>query len=401
MRGTLILVFFLILLSSVSAEDKPKRIESIPFEKVGSYVIIRVKINDSSPLNLILDSGIRNTIITELVAGDQISLNYSDVKELMGLGGGEHLEAYTSNSNTIRIGKLKLPYKTVYVLKNDVFNLSKHTGTKINGLIGVDFFQDYAVEIDYSHKRVRFYDSKTMTIPKGYEVLPVTLESQKMFVELTVVQPDNTRKQVKMLLDTGAELNAWFQTSTKESVQLPSKWIQGTIGEGFNGLITGKYGRLPQICFGNFCLINPIVSFPDSSTITGIITNTRRDGTIGSQLLSRFNMIIDYPQKKFYFKPNENFHNRYAYNVAGIEIIQITPFIMLTEVLDVWKNSPAERAGIKKDDRIIEINGIRAYEMTVSEIRKIFETPSVKPMKLIIQRGEKEISLEIDMKDMI
>jgi len=112
-------------------------------------------------------------------------------------------------------------------------------------------------------------------------------------------------------------------------------------------------------------------------------------------------MIIDYPQKKFYFKPNENFHNRYAYNVAGIEIIQITPFIMLTEVLDVWKNSPAERAGIKKDDRIIEINGIRAYEMTVSEIRKIFETPSVKPMKLIIQRGEKEISLEIDMKDMI
>ena len=401
MRRAFILVFILILLSTVSAADKLRKIESIPFELVGSYVIIRVKINDSSYLNLILDSGIRNTIITELMAGDQISLNYSDVKELMGLGGGEHLEAYTSNSNTIRIGKLKLPYKTVYVLKNDVFNLSKHTGTKINGLIGVDFFQDYAVEIDYTHKRVRFYDSKKLTIPKGYEELPVSIESQKMFVEVTVVQRDSTRKQVRMLLDTGAELNAWFQTSSKESVQLPAKWIQGTIGEGFNGLITGKYGHLPQICFGSFCLKNPIVSFPDSSTITGIITNSRRDGTIGSQLLSRFNLIFDYPQKKFYFKPNASFHNRYSYNVAGIEIIQIVPFMMLTEVLDVWKNSPAERAGVKKEDRIIEINGTRVYEMSVSEIRKIFETPTVNPMKLILQRGEQEISVEIDMKDMI
>ena len=67
---------------------KPKRVESIPFEMVGSYVVITVRINDSSPLNLILDSGVRNTIITELQSGDRITLNYSDVKDLMGLGGG-------------------------------------------------------------------------------------------------------------------------------------------------------------------------------------------------------------------------------------------------------------------------------------------------------------------------
>ena len=401
MKKAFIIVFFMIFLVDLSATNKPKKIASIPFEIVGSYVIIKVRINDSSTLNLILDSGIRNTIITELMTGDKISLNYSDVRELMGLGGGEHLEAYASNSNTLRIGKLKLDYKTVYVLKNDVFNLSKHTGTKINGLIGVDLFQNYTVEIDYTHKRIRFYDPKTMSLPKGYGMLPINIEAQKMFVELSVIQSDSTRKQVRMLVDTGAELNAWFQTYTKESVELPAKWVQGTIGEGFNGIITGKYGHISQICFGEFCLKNPIVSFPDSAAIKEIISVSKRDGTIGSQLLSRFNLYIDYPQKKIYFKPNENFNNRYAYNVAGIEIIQISPNINLVEVLDVWANSPAAIAGVQKGDQIFEINGSIAFDMTMGEIRKLFETPSKRPLRMTLMRNNKQFMVVIDMKDKI
>ena len=401
MKRAFIIVFFMIFLVDLSATNKPKKVASIPFEIVGSYVIIKARINDSSTLNLILDSGIRNTIITELMTGDKISLNYSDVRELMGLGGGEHLEAYASNSNTLRIGKLKLDYKTVYVLKNDVFNLSKHTGTKINGLIGVDLFQNYTVEIDYTHKRIRFYDPKTMSLPKGYGMLPINIEAQKMFVELSVIQSDSTRKQVRMLIDTGAELNAWFQTYTKESVELPAKWVQGTIGEGFNGIITGKYGHISQICFGEFCLKNPIVSFPDSAAIKEIISVSKRDGTIGSQLLSRFNLYIDYPQKKIYFKPNENFNNRYAYNVAGIEIIQISPNINLVEVLDVWANSPAAIAGVQKGDQIFEINGSIAFDMTMGEIRKLFETPSKRPLRMTLMRNNKQFMVVIDMKDKI
>lgn len=395
------IAFFFILLADTFAANKPKRIESIPFEMVGTYVIIKARINDSSILNLILDSGIRNTIITELMEGDKISLNYSDVKELMGLGGGDHLEAYASNSNTLKIGKLKLNYKTVYVLKNDVFNLSQLTGSKINGLIGSDFFQDYAVEIDYTHRRVRFYEPNTLTVPKGYGMLPITVENQKMFVKLSVLQSDSTRKQAKMLIDTGAELNAWFQTSTKESVHVPPKSVQGVIGEGFNGLITGKYGHLPQICFGDFCLKNPIVSFPDSTMINGIIATSGRDGTIGSQILSRFNSFIDYNQKVFYFKPNENFKNKYSYNVAGIEIIQINANLNLMEVFNVWANSPAALAGVKPGDQIIEINGNIAFGMSIGEIRKIFETPSKRPLQMTIMRDNKQLTVQIDMTDKI
>ncbi len=400
-KGLGVLLFFLFILADISAAPKPKKIGSIPFEMVGTYVVIRGKINDSSPLNLILDSGIRNTIITELLPGDKITLNYSDVKDLMGLGGGNRLEAYSSNFNTLTFGKMKLQSKTVFVLKEDIFNLSKHTGTKINGLIGVDFFQDCIIEINYTEKRVSFYDNQSFVEPKGYSKIPLTVESQKMFMNLSVLESDSTKRQVKMLIDTGAELNAWFQTHKKNSVHAPAVGVRATIGQGLNGEIVGKIGRLPQICFGNQCIKNAIVSFPDSASIAEIVENSDRDGTVGSQLLSRFNLFIDYPQKQFYFKPNGNFNNSFSYNIAGIEITQILPSVPQTEVWKVWENSPAAKAGVLEGDQIIEVNGQRAFQLNINDLKKIFETPSKSPMDLIVLRKDKEVSVRIDMKSKI
>ena len=399
MRKVLLFTLCLLICSDFNAANKSKIITSIPFEMVGSYVVIRVKINDSSPLQLILDSGIRNTIITELQEGDRMTLNYSDVKDLMGLGGGNHLEAYSSNFNTLKIGRLEMKTKTVLVLKDDVFNLSRHTGTKINGLIGVDFFQDYIVEVNYSSKRIIFYDRNSFFAPKGYENLPLEVEGQKMFVQLSVLETDTVKRTVKMLIDTGAELNAWFQTYKNESVHMPVKSIRGTIGQGLNGEIVGKIGRLPVICFGNHCLQSPIVSFPDSSCIADIIGNSDRDGTIGSQILSRFHYIIDYQNKQFYFRPNSNFSNKFTYNVAGIEVTQIFPLLPMTEVWRIWEQSPAAKVGIQIGDQIMELNGKNSFELNINDIKGIFQTPSKLPLQITVQREGKELKFQIDMKD--
>jgi hypothetical protein len=401
-KAVSILIFSICL--CISAKPKLKAFESIPFEMVGTYVVIKAKINNTSTLNLIIDSGLRNTIITELMPGDNISLNYSDVKDLIGLGGGNNLEAFTSNFNILKFGKINLKEKTVFVLKDDIFNLSMHTGTKINGLIGIDFFLDYIVEINYSKRRIRFYDRNTFAEPEGYEKLPMVIEGKKMFIKLTVSEDDTTKKDITMLIDTGAELNAWLQSFKENSVQIPSKNVKATIGQGFNGEITGKIGRLPEICFGRYCFKNPIVSFPDSGSISGIVDNVdnlKRDGTVGSQLLSRFNYFIDYNQKQFYFKPNNNFNKLFSYNIAGIEITQILPLVPQTEVWKVWEDSPAAEAGVLAGDQIIEVNGQKAFMMNINELKKIFETPSKSMLRLVVKREDKEISVQIDMNSKI
>ena len=397
MRKFHLLFFCCLFIPDFAFPKRIKPVASIPFEMVGTYVVIKVRVNNSSPLNLILDSGIRNTLITELMPGDNITLNYSDVKELMGLGGGDHLEAYTSSYNTLNIGKIKLEPKTVFVLKQDVFNLSKHTGYKLNGLVGVDFFQDYVVEINYNTNRLKFYDSKTFIEPVGYEKLPINIEGKKMFINLLVQEQDSTKRKLNMLIDTGAELAAWFQTFKENSLKMPEKGIRATIGQGLNGEIVGKINRIQNICFGKYCIENAIVAFPDSSCINKIIEKSDRDGTVGSQLLSRFNCFIDYQNKQFYFKPNVNFDKTFGYNIAGIEVTQILPFIPQTEVWMVWENSPAEEAGVKVGDQIVEVNGEKAFNMTVNELKKLFETPAKKPLKIKVLRDNTELEMEMDM----
>ena len=112
MRRFLLFVSYLLLSTQVEALSKNKVLASVPFEMVGGYVIINVNINQAKSLKFVLDSGVRNTIITELYEGDSISLNYTKEQNVQGLGGGNSLNAMVSEMNELKIGKLKLTNKT-------------------------------------------------------------------------------------------------------------------------------------------------------------------------------------------------------------------------------------------------------------------------------------------------
>lgn len=63
--------------------------------------------------------------------------------------------------------------------------------------------------------------------PNGYGVMPMTMDGQKMYIHLSVLKPMKNRRSIKMLIDTGAELTAWFQTLTNNAVSIPEKSIRG------------------------------------------------------------------------------------------------------------------------------------------------------------------------------
>ena len=346
---------------------------------------------------MILDTGLRTTIVTELLTGDSLDLNAGELQDMQGLGSGKTFQAYESDSNTISMGKFNLPNMKVFAFKDDLFSLTRQTGAKINGLIGADFFRNYVVQIDYTRRRLRIYDPAAFVTPKGYSSMPMVCERQKMYIQLSVLETDSARQRIKMLIDTGAELTAWFETLTNKAVSIPQKSVRAKIGEGLSGEITGVYARVQQLCIASFCVRNPIVAFPDSSAIHGATTSSNRDGTIGSQLLSRFNLIIDRPGRKFYFKPNENFDKPFVYNIAGIEIVQSDAFLQQPEIISIWPESPAERAGLKVGDIISEIDNQKTYQMTVSETRHYFERPSTKPLTITYERDGDYKTVEISM----
>jgi len=394
-------IWLIFILFAVNVLAKNTLVATIPFEMVGSYIVLDVRINQSTKLKMILDTGLRNTIITELHPKDSVDLTSGGQIDLQGLGSGKNFMAYESTENRIQIGKITLSNRLVYSFKEDLFNLSKHTGVKINGLLGVDFFRDYVVQIDYSHRRLRMYRHEQFIAPKGYGVMPMTLQRQKMYIHLSVLETDSARQTIKMLIDTGAELTAWFETLTNKAVNIPEKSIRGRIGEGLSGEINGVFARVQQLCIADFCVKDPIVAFPDSAAISQIARTSDRDGTIGGQLLNRFNLIIDTHNRKFYFKPNSTFKNPFTYNIAGIEVAHTSGLFPQVEVIHVWKDSPAERAGIQVGDLISEINFQRLSEISIAEVRHYFQKPSKNPLKMLVERNGSYKKLELEMKGKI
>lgn len=389
------ILWLIFLVCAFPCTAKNKHVVSIPFQLIGTSIVLPVKINNSTTLQMILDTGLRTTIITELLKGDSVDLKTGELKEMQGLGSGKVFHAYESDSNTFYLGKLKLPNRKVFAFKDDLFSLTRKTGAKINGLVGTDLFRNYIMHVDYTNRRIRLYEPNRFVAPKGYAYMPMVCQRQKMYIELSVLETDSARQRIKMLIDTGAELTAWFETLTNKAVSIPQKSIRARIGEGLSGEISGVFARVQQLCIANFCVRNPIVAFPDSSTI--LHASSDRDGTIGSQLLCRFNLIIDMPGRKFYFKPNGFFDKPFVYNIAGVEITQAEGIISQPEVTHVWPGSPAEQAGLKVGDIITSINYQPSSQMTLSEVRHYFEVPSSLPLKLTYERNGSNKSVLISM----
>lgn len=398
-RILLLLIAITVSLQLISARNK--LLAKIPFELTGSFIVVEVSINNSTPLRMILDSGLRNTLITEIFPSDSINLIPGEIRELQGLGSGITYKAYESTGNHIKIGKINCTNRNVFAFQEKFFNLSKQTGTKINGLLGVDFFREHIVQIDYVNRLLRIYSNENFEAPKGYSYMPLYVQRQKIYIQLSVLETDSARQRIKMLIDTGAELTAWFETLRNKAVDIPDKSVRGRIGEGLSGEINGLFARVGQLCLADFCVKNPVVAFPDSTSIGALSQNDDRDGTIGGQLLRRFHLIFDAQGKKLYFKPNAYFNHPFKYNVAGIEIAQADNMLPVAEVTVVWKDSPAERAGLQVGDILTEINYEKLFQKSISDIRHYFETPASRPLKLTVNRQGKELELTLDMKERI
>ena len=99
---------------------------------------------------------------------------------------------------------------------------------------------------------------------------------------------------MKLLIDTGASHAIWLDENTLEDISKPETQKYTFLGAGLNGMVFGETMRFQYIDIKGFKLMNPIVSFPDSVSLAHASGIDLRNGSIGSDILRRFNLIIDY-----------------------------------------------------------------------------------------------------------
>ena len=346
----------------------------IRFRMVNNLILIPVVINGSDTLQFILDTGIENTIISELSLGDTLSLKYTRTTPISGLGVGKPVDAVVSSGNTFSMPGIEGTGQTVFVLLQNLFDLSNILGVRVHGLIGYRIFSHFIVHIDYERRVITLHD------PAGYHprvgrhaaVFPLTFRGTKPYLTATIVNPEGVKIPVLLLLDTGLSFGLWLIPGTAPGLVIPPGSVATYLGTGLNGRINGRLARIPEFIMGPYTFHDPVVGFPDTLTFTPARTKDGRNGTLGAEVLRRFNVTIDYFNKKLILEPNKYFHTPFSVNNAGIEISAPVPGFRYYIISDVRRGSPAARAGLKKGDRLETINGKNVAHMTLDEINKIF-----------------------------
>jgi hypothetical protein len=365
--------------------DNPKKKSiTIPFKSSSNLIIIPVTINESDTLNFILDTGVRYPIITELPFINKLNLNYMMPVPIKGLGEGVELTAYRSANNTMHINGLTASNQEVQMIISEDFQISHILGIPVHGLIGFNLFKDYIVEIDYLTEKITLHKPESYNYRDNKKdiIMPLYFSGNKPYVTTDIMTDDSVKVKVNLMLDTGASDALWLSNKSDNRLTYPKNHIETFIGRGLGGDLYGIKGRIESIWVGPLVLPQPIVAFPNSELIDQLMTASDRNGTLGAEILRRFNVTIDYRNSRLTLRPTHKVNDDFNYNMSGMEIINPMPGLPIFTITSVRDSSPAFMAGLKENDQIISINNNSHKSMELNDINLMLQSRENKKIKV-------------------
>jgi membrane-associated protease RseP (regulator of RpoE activity) len=192
-----------------------------------------------------------------------------------------------------------------------------------------------------------------------------------------------------------------LHTYSTPGLVLPPQTIRGSIGMGFGGEIEGVVGRIRQVNMGSHRLVLPVCNFQELHQMSDSNFINGRNGLIGSEILSRFNMIIDFGREKMYLQPNRFFKQAFTYDRSGIAIITSGANLKQFLVQDVLENSPASEMGIQVGDEIVNMNRLPSRFFTLSSMNDKLQGKIGKTVRLTIRRKGETIKVKFKLRELI
>jgi len=368
--------------------DKQKKM-SFAFKLIKNLIVVPVYVNGKGPYDFVLDTGVGPMIITDPSIIDSLDFTLMRKIKVSGLG-LETVEAFVSQNVSARISRAKMDHIPTAILKEDLFNLSGHLGTKIYGLVGFSFFNSFVVDIRYTTNRI-FISNPDVKIKYKGSKIPISIENMKAYVYADVEVPDSGIVQAKFLIDTGASHALSMEMLNGNMFPQPFVKIKANLGMSLSGQIKGYLGRIKQFSIGNYDFKDVISGFPDYHVISEKIDLKSRNGNLGAELLRKFNIQLNYRDGFMYVKPNSFYNTPFEHDMVGMVVYLDQKNYTRYIIGEVDENSPAEKSGICPNDEIIGVNFRSMDTYTLNDLANLFKSGSNRSVILEIYRDEKVI----------
>ena len=345
------------------------RSTTVHFELIDDHIVLPVSINDSEPLSFVLDSGAAATVILESRHTRALPLELGAELSVSGVGDGASPMARIVEGTNLSLGSVRLEgLSVIYLPLESVPFLNNFDEVYFDGVIGAPFFERFVVEIDYDRQLISFSEpdsAEAQVDQRGTDWLELPLQIQSGVPYLTT-QINTGAEQpvsVKLLVDTGYRGPVSLTPETHDEIYEPREYFS-TVGKGLSGDVQIKVGMSDSLALGSFQLNHVPVSY----SISGGESDNDSNGLLGNEVLSRFNVVFDYPNERMFVAPNKQFAVPINADKSGL---LIRPHRMGAVVKSVARGSVGHGNEPRVDDIITSIDGTPMTHSSISKLKQL------------------------------
>lgn len=380
-ENKIVYVTFFDGLYKVDRNAQVKQVASIPFQMIENGIAIKIKLNKADREFLMLfDTGADGMALNPDSAY-KAGVVVTKTKSASVVGGSQQVQY--SADNTIHIGD--------QVLKNQGLVIFPKNGV-YDGLFGANLLRNYITSVNFDTMTIDLYNFGNFTYWGKAKPLVFDYKSGLPVVKMNLTFEDKKTVEGSFTFDTGAgyDLIAYGPFNHKNDLEasLKTEYTSVNYSLGKQTKIVG--GAIPNVAInGN--------NFPDVTIALQEYEEANKnwafaDGSLGIDLIKRFNFTMDVLHKTVYLEPNKNFKRKSSFYFAGLELeFDENENILVKRILD-QQNKDLQQ--VKIGAKVTQINDFEAKDLLKPEnLKKLKETKESKD--LIIEQNDQSLRISI------
>jgi membrane-associated protease RseP (regulator of RpoE activity) len=164
-----------------------------------------------------------------------------------------------------------------------------------------------------------------------------------------------------------------------------------------SGAMSGRVGRIAGLELGGHRLANVVATFPDSAfeSPRGL---DQRNGNLGSGVLGRFNVTLDFGGSRIFLVPNRRFAEPFEWDMSGL-VFDMGEGGKVT-VAEVLTDSPAAAAGIRPGEELVAVDGAAVEPREMIRQRERFRQPG-REMALTLRQNGRERVVKLKLRRLV
>ncbi|MDP5199457.1 retropepsin-like aspartic protease [Flavobacterium sp. DG2-3] len=358
-----------------------KEVASIPFEIIENGIAIKIKLNKSDREFLMqFDTGADGMALnpdSAYKAGVVVTKTKS-----AGVVGGTQQVQYSAD-NTIYIGD--------QVLKNQALVIFPKHGV-YDGLFGANLLRNFITSVNFDTMTIDLYNFGNFNYWGKAKPFVFDYKSGLPVVKMNLTFEDKKTVEGNFTFDTGAgyDLIAYGPFNHKNNLEASLKTEYTSINHSLGKQTKIVGGTIPNIAINgnNFPNVTIALQEYDEENKSWAFA----DGSLGIDLIKRFNFTIDLLHKTVYLEPNKNFKKLSSFYLNGLELdFDENQNLFVKRILD-HENEDLKK--VKIGAKVVQINDFEAKDLVNPEsLKKLKATKESKDF--IIEQGDQSMQISI------